>query len=142
MEYLDLSKRITHVLFLIVSKIESHEIVHEKLFKTVRYALQSIVYDVIKLRLNTTSTTCLDQILDYTSDALCYLGDFQVCLQNLAYGDVFTKITSRAPIDKNLKVIEDDANKLKILLNYFKHESNWGVNCDKYENKAREKFSS
>ncbi|KFI10838.1 hypothetical protein F0223_16945 [Vibrio coralliilyticus] len=142
-EYSELSKRVIQALLLIVSKIESHEIVHPMLFKTFRYSLQSIVHDVMKLREDTTSTTCLKRMLEYTSDASCYLGDFQVCLQNLAYGDIFkNKITARVPIDKSLRVIEDDPKKLEALLNYFENESNWGVSCNKYENEAKAQFSS
>jgi hypothetical protein len=142
-EYLELSQRVNQALLLLVSKIESHEIVHPKLFKTFRYSLQSIVHDVMKLRDDTTSTTCLNKMMDYTSDASCYLGDFQVCLQNLAYGDIFkSKIEARVPIDKSLKVIEDDPVKLDALLNYFENESNWGVNNAKYEKEALERFSS
>ncbi len=142
-EYLELSQRVNQALLLLVSKIESHEIVHPKLFKTFRYSLQSIVHDVMKLRNNTNSTTCLNKMMDYTSDASCYLGDFQVCLQNLAYGDIFkSKIEARVPIDKSLKVIEDDPEKLDVLLNYFENESNWGVSNAKYEKEALERFSS
>ena len=142
-EYLELSQRVNQALLLLVSKIESHEIVHPKLFKTFRYSLQSIVHDVMKLRDDTTSTTCLDKMMDYTSDASCYLGDFQICLQNLAYGDIFkSKIDARVPIDKSLKVIEDDPEKLDVLLNYFENESNWGVSNAKYEKEALERFSS
>jgi len=142
-EYMALSQQVNQALLLIVSKIESHEIVHPKLFKTFRYSLQSIVYDVMKLREDTTSTTCLNKMMDYTSDASCYLGDFQVCLQNVAYGDIFkNKITARVPIDKSLKVIEDDPDKLDALLNYFEKDSNWGISNAKYEKEAREKFSS
>ena len=142
-EYLELSQRVNQALLLLVSKIESHEIVHPKLFKTFRYSLQSIVHDVMKLRDDTTSTTCLDKMMDYTSDASCYLGDFQICLQNLAYGDIFkSKIDARVPIDKSLKAIEDDPEKLDVLLNYFENESNWGVSNAKYEKEALERFSS
>jgi hypothetical protein len=142
-EYLELSQRINQALLLLVSKIESHEIVRPKLFKTFRYSLQSIVHDVMKLRDDTTSTTCLNKMMDYTSDASCYLGDFQVCLQNLAYGDIFkSKIEARVLIDKSLKVIEDDPVKLDALLNYFENESNWGVSNAKYEKEALERFSS
>ncbi|MBA6295856.1 hypothetical protein [Colwellia sp. MB02u-9] len=142
-EYLELSQRVNQALLLLVSKIESHEIVHPKLFKTFRYSLQSIVHDVMKLRDDTTSTTCLNKMMDYTSDASCYLGDFQVCLQNLAYGDIFkSKIEARVPIDKSLKVIEDDPEKLDVLLNYFENESDWGVSNAKYEKEALERFSS
>ena len=142
-EYLELSQRVNQALLLLVSKIESHEIVHPKLFKTFRYSLQSIVHDVMKLRDDTTSTTCLDKMMDYTSDASCYLGDFQICLQNLAYGDIFkSKIDARVPIGKSLKVIEDDPEKLDVLLNYFENESNWGVSNAKYEKEALERFSS
>jgi hypothetical protein len=142
-EYLDLSQRVIQALLLIVSKVESHEIVHPILFKTFRYSLQSIVHDVMKLREDTTSTTCLNKMMNYTSDASCYLGDFQVCLQNLAYGDIFkSKIVARVPIDKNLKVIEDDPQKLATLLNFFENESNWGVSCNKYEKEAMETYSS
>ena len=142
-EYLELSQRVNQALLLLVSKIESHEIVHPKLFKAFRYSLQSIVHDVMKLRDDTTSTTCLNKMMDYTSDASCYLGDFQVCLQNLAYGDIFkSKIEARVPIDKSLKVIEDDPEKLDVLLSYFENESNWGVSNAKYEKEALERFSS
>lgn len=113
------------------------------LFKTFRYSLQSIAHDVMKLRENTTSTTCLNKMKNYTSDVSCYLGDFQICFQNLAYGDIFkSKITAREPIDKSLRVIEDDPKKLERLLNYFENESNWGVSCKKYESEAKVQFSS
>ena len=142
-EYLDLSQRVNQALLLLVSKVESHEIVHPKLFKTFRFSLQSIVHDVMQLRHDTTSTTCLNKMMDYTSDASCYLGDFQVCLQNLAYGDIFnSRIEARVPIDKSLKVIEDHPEKLDVLFNYFENESDWGVSCTKYEKEASEKFSS
>lgn len=142
-EYIELSQRVNQALLLLVSKIESHEIVHPKLFKTFRFSLQSIVHDIMKLRDDTTSTTCLNKMMDYTSDASCYLGDFQVCLQNLAYGEIYkSKIEPRVPIDKSLKVIEDKPEKLAVLLNYFENESNWGVSNAKYEKEALERFSS
>jgi hypothetical protein len=142
-EYSELSHKLNVALLIVVSKIESNEIVHPQLFKTFRFSLQSIVHDVMQLRKDTTSTTCLDKMMDYTSDASCYLADFQVCMQNLAYGDTFgTKVLARIPVDKRLKVIEDDPVKLDSLLKYFEHESNWGVSCAKYQKEAEEHFSS
>lgn len=142
-EYLELSHQVNQALLQLVSKIESDEIVHPKLFRTFRYSLQSIVHDVLKLRNDITSTTCLEKMMDYTYDASCYLGDFQVCLQNLAYGEIFkSKIEARLPIDKSLMVIEDDPIKLAELLNYFETESNWGINNAKYEKEAIERLSS
>ena len=142
-EYSELSHKLNQALLIVVSKIESNEIVHPQLFKTFRFSLQSIVHDVMQLRKDTTSTTCLNKMMDYTADASDYLADFQVCMQNLAYGDTFgTKVLSRVPIDKNLKVIEDNPAKLDSLLEYFEQESNWGVSCAKYQKEAEEHFSS
>lgn len=82
-------------------------------------------------------------MMDYTYDASCYLGAFQVCLQNLAYSEIFkSKIEARLPIDQSLMVIEDEPTKLAELLNYFENESNWGINNAKYEKEALERLSS
>ena len=72
-----------------------------------------------------------------------YFGDFQVCMQNMAYGEVFdSDVPHRVPADKRYKVITNCPDSLDKLHDYFWQETNWGKNCIKYENEAKEKFSS
>lgn len=126
-EYLNLSQKLNQSLLSVVSKVESHEIINQKLFMTFRYSLQSIVYDVMKLQKNVTSKTSLDLMIDYTSDASCYLADFQVCMQNIAYSEIFElNIPHRTPIDKRSKVITNNQEELDKLLIFFSEETNWG----------------
>jgi hypothetical protein len=143
LEYTELSQSINQALLSVVAKVESHEIINPLLFKTFRYSLQSIVHDIIELRHITVSTEILDKLMACISDANLYLQDFQVCMQNLAYGEVFdSSIPARVPVDKKLKVITNDKESLNELLHYFTYESNWGVACKKLEKEAHAKFSS
>ena len=74
---------------------------------------------------------------------MMYFGDFQVCMQNMAYGVVFdSTVPQRVPADKRIKVITNCPENLDKLHIYFERESNWGKNCLKYENEAKEEFSS
>lgn len=138
-EYETLSSRINQGLLSVVSKVESHEIINQKLLKVLRYSLQSIVHDVMQLRFNKDSEAVLKALELLSSDASCYLYDFQICMQNLAYSDVFkVSLPPRVPANKALKVITIDDGELDKLLNYFAYETNWGKNCKKYENEANE----
>lgn len=142
-EYQELSVKLNQGLLAVISKVESHEIINQKLFRTFRYALQAIIHDVMQLRFNNERKLVLDSMQELSLDAQCYLYDFQVCMQNLAYGDVFdSKLPYRVPADKKLKVITTDNEKLDALLDFFSNETNWGKNLRKYEDEASEKYSS
>ena len=72
-----------------------------------------------------------------------YCGDFQVCMQNMAYGEVFdSEVPHRVPADKRYKVITNEEENLEELHEYFLKETNWGKSCLKHEKETEEKFSS
>ena len=71
-----------------------------------------------------------------------YLTDFQVCLQNMAYGEVFnSQVPYREPPDKRVKVITMDPENLEDLHHFFQRETKWGKNAIQYEKEADEKYS-
>ncbi|MCK4704224.1 MAG: hypothetical protein KAT90_01975 [Gammaproteobacteria bacterium] len=142
-EYLSLSGKLNQALLAVVSKIESHEIVNLKLFRAFRFSLQSIVYDIMKMEFEKDRSKVTEMFIEYTDEAQCYLGDFQVCMQNLSYSDVFgTHVPHRVPIDKSRKVITNNPSDLDDLLEYFSKETNWGKNNNKYEQEAIETYRS
>lgn len=142
-EYLVLMNKFGQALLAIVSKVESHEIVNPMLFKVFRFSLQSIHYDLLAIQTEKNRSHVLENLIELANDAQSYLTDFQVCMQNIAYGEIFkSKIPHRVTVDKKYKVIVNEPEKLEKLLNYFSKETNWGRNCTKYENEALKKFYS
>ncbi len=142
-EYLALMNKFGQALLSVISKVESHEIVNLKLFRVFRFSLQSIHHDLLSIQFEKNRFCVLEKFLELTSDAQCYLGDFQVCMQNMAYGEVFgSMVPHRVPVDKRFKVITNDSKELDKLLDYFSKETDWGKNCLKYEKEAEERFSS
>lgn len=142
-EYFDIVNKFGQALIAVVSKVESHEIVNLMLFRVFRFSLQSIHYDLLAIRFSEDRTYVLERILELTSDAQMYFSDFQVCLQNMAYGEVFeSEVPKREPPDKRSKVITNDTETLKKLHHYFWHETDWGKNCIKYEEEAKARFSN
>ncbi|MGJ8689988.1 MAG: hypothetical protein ACSHXZ_10745 [Gammaproteobacteria bacterium] len=142
-EYEEIFRKFGEALLALVSKVESHEIVNIKLFRAFRFSLQSIHHDFMSLRSVQDRALVLDELLQLTSDAQMYIGDFQVCMQNMAYGEIFSSsVPFREPADKRIKVITNDENNLDELINYFWTESNWGKSCAKYQAEAEEKYSS
>lgn len=142
-EYLTLMNNFGQSLLNVISKLESHEIVNFKLFRVFRFSLQSIHHDLMGLRSNADRFDVLERLIDLSNDAQCYFGDFQVCMQNMAYGEVFnTSVPHRVTVDKRHKVIVNDPKKLDRLLDYFSKETNWGKSCLKHEKEAVEKYHS
>ncbi len=142
-EFLNLMVQFGKALLSIISSVESREIVSFKLFRVFRYSLQSIHHDLLSLQSEKDRSLVLNKLLDLTNDAQMYCGDFQVCLQNMAYGEVFdSKVPYRVPADKRIKVITNDPENLNALHEYFKRDTNWGKTCNKYEKEAEEKYSS
>jgi hypothetical protein len=127
----------------VVSKVESHEIINLKLFRVFRFSLQSIVHDMMKLQFHKDRRKLLEIIIELTNDAQSYLADFQVCMQNFAYSEVFdSEVPHRVPADKRCKVITNDPVELDLLLEYFSTETNWGKSCIQYEKEAKERYTS
>ena len=142
-EFLELMKSFSHALLSVVSKLESHEIVNLQLFRVFRFSLQSIHHDLLAMQSQQDRFKVLETIIELTNDSIMYFGDFQVCMQNMAYGDVFdSQVPHREPADKRYKVITNCPKNLETLHHYFWRETNWGKSCIKYENEAKEKFSS
>ncbi|MDO8281717.1 MAG: hypothetical protein Q7U10_03680 [Thermodesulfovibrionia bacterium] len=143
LEFNEILSKFGDALLSIVSKVETHEIVNLKLFRAVRFSLQSIHHDLLKLRSEGDRFLVLERILELTSDAQMYIGDFQVCMQNMAYGDIFdNNVPYRVPADKRYKVITNDEANLDELIKYFWTETDWGKTCAKYEAEAKAKYSS
>lgn len=143
LEYQELMNRFGQALITVILKVESHEIVNLMLFRVFRFSLQSIHYDLLSLQRLENRSYVLDQMVELTNDAQLYCGDFQICLQNMAYGEVFdSEVPKRQPIDKRHKVITSDPANLEELYRYFWRETNWGKTCIKYEEEAKEQFSS
>lgn len=142
-EYLGLMSKFSQALLAVISKIESHEIVNLKLFRVFRFSLQSIHHDLLGMQFKKDRVHVLETFLELTTDAQMYFGDFQVCMQNMAYGEVFNaSVPHRIPADKRYKVITNDPQDLEELHDYFSKETNWGKSCLKYEKEAEGKFSS
>ena len=140
-EFQSILKNLSNALLAIISKIESHEVINFKLFSVFRFSLQSILHDLLSMQFDKNRVDVLEKILELTSDAQCYLGDFQICMQNMAYGEVFeSSVPHRVTVDKRYKVIVDDPQKLEKLKEYFTKETNWGKSCTKYEKEAVKKF--
>ena len=142
-EYLTTSEKLNRALLAVVSKVESHEIVNLKLFRTFRYSLQAIVQDIMELQFHEDRVEVLEKIIELTSDASCYLGDFQVCMQNFAYGEIFdSEVPNREPVDSRLKVITNNPLELDELMEYFLTETNWGIKNQALQAEAEAEFSS
>lgn len=141
-EYSELMTNFSNALLAVVTKVESHEIVHLQLFRVFRFALQSIHHDFLALRTEKNRVKVLESIIELSNNSIMYLGDFQVCMQNMAYSEIFdTDVPFRVPADKRYKVITNCPENLNELHEYFWRETNWGKSCIEYENKTKEKFS-
>lgn len=142
-EFLELMKNFSSALLTVASKVEYHEIVNSKLFRVFRFSLYSIHHDLLALQTEKDRFKVLETLIELTNDSMMYFGDFQVCMQNMTYGDIFNSaVPERIPADKRIKVITNCTETLDDLHVYFEKESNWGKSCTKYENEAKEKFSS
>lgn len=142
-EYLELMRNFSQALIAVISKVESHEIVNLMLFRVFRFSLQSIHHDLLEIQFSKDRSHVLERLLQLADDSQMYFADFQVCLQNMAYGEVFdSEVPKREPADKRYKVITNDPDNLKELHHYFWRETDWGKNCIKYEEEAKERFSS
>jgi hypothetical protein len=142
---LEMKAQVDHVEFLeLMQKFsQSHEIVNLKLFRVFRFSLQSIHHDLLALQSEQDRFKVLETIIELTNHSIMYFGDFQVCMQNMAYGEVFdSDVPHRVPADKRYKVITNCPQSLDELHEYFWRETNWGKSCIKYENEANEKYSS
>ncbi|WP_299492122.1 hypothetical protein [uncultured Shewanella sp.] len=143
LEYLELMRKFGQALMLVICKIESHEIVNLMLFRVFRFSLQSIHHDLLAIQFLENRSYVLERLIQLTDDSQLYFGDFQVCLQNMAYGDVFkSEVPKREPADKRCKVITNDPENLEELHHYFWRETDWGKTCIKYEEEANVQFSS
>jgi hypothetical protein len=142
-EFMELMNNFSAALLSVISKVESHEIVNLKLFRVFRFALQSIHHDLLALQTEQDRFKVLEIIIELTNNSIMYFGDFQVCMQNMAYGEVFdSDVPFRVPADKRYKVITNCPKNLDKLHTFFWRETDWGKSCIKYENEAKEKFSS
>lgn len=138
-----LYRKTSQAILAVVCKIESHEIVDLMLFRVFRFAIQSILHDLHKILLSNDRQFFFDRYFELTNDVLMYFGDFQVCMQNMAYGEVFNSVVPyRKPVDKRFKVITNEVENLKELQDYFTKETNWGKEGLKYEKEAEMIFSS
>lgn len=141
-EYRNILQKFGDALLALISKVETHEIVNLKLFRAFRFSLQSIQHDLMSLRSSNDRISILENLLQLTSDAQMYIGDFQVCMQNMAYGEIFdSSVPYRVPADKRIKVITNDEKNLDELIVFFCKETNWGKTCAKYEAEAEARFS-
>lgn len=126
----------------LILQVEAQQIIHQKLFKTFRFALSSIHNDFMALQFSQDRTQILEQMIQLTDDAQMYMSDFQICLQNIAYGDVFDDIVpARIPADKRIKVITSDDAELDELLEYFSTQTAWGKKNLQLEKEAQERFT-
>ncbi|CZF78380.1 hypothetical protein GCE9029_00802 [Grimontia celer] len=142
-EFLELMKVFSSALLTVASKVEYHEIVNLKLFRVFRYSLYSIHHDLLALQTEKDRFKVLEKLIELTNDSMMYFGDFQVCMQNMTYGETFNStVPERVPANKKIKVITNCSENLDALQVYFEKESNWGKSCTKYESEAKEKFSS
>ncbi|MGY5452257.1 hypothetical protein ACVFI8_15120 [Agarivorans sp. MS3-6] len=129
-------------LLAVISKIESHEIINPSLFRTFRFSIQAIHYELISIQFEENREVVLDSFIRQSEEALMYFGDFQICLQNIAYSDVFEcEVESRVPADPNIKVITSDEDNLQKLEPYFRNETKWGKVMAKYEAETVEHFA-
>ncbi len=142
-EYQDIAQKFGNALLVLISKVETHEIVNLKLFRAFRFSLQSIQHDLMALRASNNTVSILENLLQLTSDAQMYIGDFQICMQNMAYGEMFgSAVPYRVPADKRIKVITNNVKDLDELIDFFCKETNWGKTCAMYEAEAEARFSS
>ena len=142
-DFMILSQKFGQAVLQIISKVEHHEIVNQALFRVFRYSLQSVLYDFNSLQLEQDRFAVLESTIEVTNNAQMYIGDFQVCMQNFAYGEIFNStVPHRDPPDKRHKVITNDPTKLDDLLKYFMEETEWGKTMEKYEKEAKEKYAS
>tara|TARA_R110002096_G_scaffold156008_1_gene320456 strand:- start:635 stop:1093 length:459 start_codon:yes stop_codon:yes gene_type:complete len=126
----------------LILHVEANQIINQKLFKTFRYALSSIHHDFMALQFHQDRAYILEKMIQLTDDAQMYMSDFQICLQNIAYGDVFNDaVPARIPADKRIKVITSDDAELDELLEYFSTQTAWGKKNLQLEKEAQERFS-
>lgn len=137
-----ITQELTQALLSTISKIESLEIIDPTLFRVFRYSIQSVVHDVLHLHEIEDRSQKIDRSIDLTNTALTYFADFQICLQNMAYKDIFdSSVQHRDPPDKRQKVITNNPNELEELEYYFLNETEWGREIQKWEKYADEKYS-
>lgn len=125
----------------IILKVEANEIINQKLFRVFRFALSTIQHDFMAIQFNENRYEVLEKMLDFTSEVEMYISDFQICLQNMAYSDIFNdKILSRVPIDKRIRVITNDEEKLDKLLHHFNTQTAWGRRNIQLEKEAEKRY--
>ncbi|WP_421654491.1 hypothetical protein ACONUD_02295 [Microbulbifer harenosus] len=103
-EFHELCNRFGRAILVVVGKVESHEIINFKLFRAFRFGLQSIHHDLLKLRTEADRFKVLEEVVELANNTLMYFYDFQICMQNISYGDVFdSEVPSREPADPVVK---------------------------------------
>lgn len=138
-----ITQELIQALLAVVSKIESLEIIDQLLFRVFRYSIQSVVHDISYLSEIKDQKQRIDRLIELTDTTVLYFSDFQICLQNMAYRDVFdSSVQHRDPPDKRHKVITNNPNELKNLEDYFLKETAWGKEIQKWEKYAEEKYKS
>ncbi len=138
-----LTQELNQALLSVISKIESLEIIDQLLFRVFRYSAQSVVHDILHLHEIKDRNQKTDSLIEFTNTALDYFSDFQKCLQNMAYKDIFdSSVQHRVPPDQRRKVITNEPNELKKLEDYFLKETAWGKEIQKWEKYADEKYGS
>lgn len=141
LEYLQLDNTFGSSLLAILLKVEANEIISANLFRTFRFALSSILHDFRQIQFANDRAWVLDQTIDLIDDAQMYIGDFQICLQNFAYGEIFgNTLSHRIPLDKRIRVITNDAKELSELTKYLLNETSWGINMNKIIRETELKF--
>lgn len=142
-EYLELVNNFNNAIMTVITKVESHEVVNPKLFRVFRFALQSILHDLLELQSESDRLKVTEAVIKLANDSIMYFYDFQICMQNWAYGEIFNAdVPYRKPANKKIKVITNCSKNLDDLHHYFLQETKWGKTCQKYESEAKEKYSS
>ncbi len=113
--------------------IEHREIISPRLFRLFRSALHSAHYDMMQqLRApQIEDVQRFESISRAASEASNYCHDINVCLQNLAYKNIFeSQAPVREPLDPRFKVLVDEPASVEELIQYFEHETPYGRNMD------------
>jgi hypothetical protein len=131
-----------------ITKSESHQIVNVKLFQAFINSLESIDYELGGLNLKEIESDKFDSFTEEESEyhegmrrevltklrqasksAMFYFGDFQICLQNMAYSEIFgSNVPQRNQNEFTPKVISNNDNELQEFLEYLDTETEWGRN--------------
>jgi hypothetical protein len=145
-------KSLRKKLQLAITKAESHQIVNVELFQVFINALESIDYELIHLgdkqvELNEFElfteiqhekhelrrVGILKKLRRESHNAMYFFGDFQICLQNMAYDEIFgSNVPSRSQNKFTPKVISNNVSDLKEFINYLNTETDWGKQRNKY----------